>query len=271
MTLTLQYHGDTQIPVEIDGIVPDRLRELSLAQIEQLDIFHGNEKLVLGDFFKVSGDPADERLEMAGELAGVHLIGAKMTSGEIHVAGNAGRHVGAEMTGGTIHVDGDAGDWVGGEMHGGLIQVKGRAGHLIGAAYRGSPKGMRGGTILIHGKAGNEIGHTMRRGLIAIGGDAGDLAGSNMIAGSVLLFGNSGIRHGAGMRRGTIGLFGEESPRLLPTFRHACRCQPTVLKLLFKQLVAWGFPLPERLSDAAFDLYSGDHLAYGKGEILMVA
>jgi formylmethanofuran dehydrogenase subunit C len=271
MTLTLQYRGETNIPVEIDGIVPDRLRELSLAEIERLEIFHGNEKPRLGDFFQVSGDPTDERLELTGELAGVHWIGTRMVSGEIHVAGTAGRHLGSEMAGGTIHVEGDAGDWVGGEMHGGFIQIKGRAGHLIGAAYRGSATGMTGGTILIHGKAGNEIGHTMRRGLIAIGAESGDLAGFNMLAGSVLLFGNSGIRPGAGMRRGTIGLFGEERTKLLPTFRHACCYQPTVLKLLFQQLAAWKFPLPDRVLDAAFDLYSGDHLAYGKGEILMVA
>ena len=53
---------------------------------------------------------------------GVHYIGYGMKQWDIHVHGNAGRHVGGEMSGGRIEVDGNAGDWLGGEMHGGLIQ-----------------------------------------------------------------------------------------------------------------------------------------------------
>ena len=114
-------------------------------RFERFEIFHGNRKLPLAEFFDVSGDPADARFEFEGNLAGVHWIGAQMSDGEIHVRGNAGRHVGSEMTGGVIHVHGNASDWVGGEMHGGLIHVHGNAGHLIGSAYRGSKVGMTGG------------------------------------------------------------------------------------------------------------------------------
>ena len=130
MSLTLRYHAKTSVPVEIEGVVPDRLRDKSLAEIERLAIFHGNRKLALAELFSVSGDPADGRIDLEGDLAGVHFIGYGMKRGEIHVHGNAGRHVGGEMTGGRIKVDGNAGDWVGGEMHGGLIHVAGNAGHL---------------------------------------------------------------------------------------------------------------------------------------------
>jgi formylmethanofuran dehydrogenase subunit C len=271
MALSLAYHADTTLPVEVEGITPDVTANKSAAEIGRLLIYRGNEQLALGELFSVSGDASDGVLRWAGNLAGVHWIGAKMTRGQIHVAGPAGRHVGSEMEGGEIFVDGDAGDWAGGEMHGGLLRIHGHAGHLVGAAYRGSPRGMTGGTILIHGNAGNEIGHTMRRGLIAIAGQAGDLAGFNMLAGSVLLFGASGIRHGAGMRRGTIGLFGDPRPELLSSFRYACRYRPDFLALMFVHLRHHGFPVAEALAQAEFELFHGDLLEGGRGEILVKA
>ena len=242
MSLTLSYHAKTSVPVEIEGVIPDRLRDKSLAEIERLEVFHGNRKLPLAELFRVSGDPADGRIDFEGDLAGVHFIGYGMSDGEIHVHGNAGRHVGGEMTGGRIEVEGNAGDWVGGEMHGGLIQVKGSAGHLIGAAYRGSRQGMTDGTILIGGDVGDEIGSAMRRGILAVGGSCGDAAGFSMIAGSILVFGKCGIRTGAGMRRGTIGLFGPEPPKLLPTFRLAGRYRPLFLRLFLPRAGSPRFP-----------------------------
>src|ERR1043165_5757517 len=113
MPLVLQYKAQTAVPVEIEGVVPNAVADKSLAEIERLEIFHGNQKLPLAEFFAVSGDPSDGCLELSGNLAGVHWIGAGMTGGSIHVDGNAGRHVGSEMTGGAIHVEGSAGDWVG--------------------------------------------------------------------------------------------------------------------------------------------------------------
>lgn len=268
MALTLHYKTTSSVPVEVEGITPDVVRDLTVAEIERLDVFQGNRKAAVADFFEVSGDASDGEMTWEGDLAGVHWIGAKMREGKIHIRGNGGRHIGSEMKGGEIIVDGDAGDWVGGEMKGGLIHVHGRAGHLVGAAYRGSARGMTGGTILIDGDAGNEIGHTMRRGLLAVGGDAGDLAGFNMLAGSIFLFGNAGIRHGAGMRRGTIGFFGEEVPPLLPSFRRACRYRPQVLSLIFAQLRKTGFPLRDDITTQV-DLYNGDLIEGGRGEILV--
>jgi formylmethanofuran dehydrogenase subunit C len=266
MPLELRYQADTSIPVEIEGLTPEAVRDKSLDEIRRWEIFHGNRKLPLGEMFTVEGDPSDLSWEMHGNLAGVHWIGAQMREGSIHVHGPAGRHVGSEMRGGRIEVDGDAGDWVGGEMHGGVIYVHGWAGHLVGAAYRGSRKGMTGGTILIEGDAGNEIGHTMRRGLIAIGGAAGDMIAFNMLAGTVLVFGEAGIRPGAGMRRGTVGLFGPTKPQLLPTFRYACRYEPVVLSLLHGILAQHGFAHEDVRT---VDLYNGDLLDGGRGEVLL--
>lgn len=271
MPLRLEYRGQTNVPLEVEGITPNQTRALTLADIEKLPIFHGNQKALLADFFSLSGDPSDGSMEWEGDLSGVHWMGAKMTEGYVRILGPAGRHVGSEMSGGEIHAEKDVGDWVGGEMHGGLIHVRGRAGHLAGAAYRGSARGMTGGSILIQGDVGNEIGHSMRRGLLAIGGNAGDLAGFNMLAGTILIFGESGIRHGAGMKRGTIAFLGTKPPTLLPTFRRACRYRPEALQLVLRFLERHGFPVDERLFDGEVDLYNGDMIAGGRGEILLRA
>ena len=268
MALRLVYRAETAVPVEVEGLTPDWAADKSLAEIERFEIFHGNQKLPLAEMFSVTGDASDRQFEFEGNLAGVHWIGAHMASGVVRVHGPAGRHVGSDMHGGEIVVEGNANGWVGAEMHKGFIHIKGNAGHLVGAAYRGSVKGMTGGTIFVDGNAGNEIGLTMRRGLIAIGGSAGDVLGFNMIAGTVLVFGECGIRPGAGMRRGTLGILGPNPPQLLPSFRYGCTYQPQVMPLILRTLQNKGFVVDESLYSAEFDLYHGDLVSVGRGEIL---
>ena len=270
MPLELELTGSTSVPLEVEALTPDAVRQLELAAIERLEVFEGNNKACVGDFFRVKGSPEDGHIEFMGDLSGVHWIGTKMQSGQITVHGNAGRHVGSEMAGGRIDVLGDASDWVGGEMKSGTIHVRGRAGHLVGAAYRGSATGMRGGTILVNGDAGNEVGHTMRRGMIAVGGSVGDLVGFNMLAGTILVGGEAGIRHGAGMHRGTLIFLAENGPDLLPTFTHGGKQQPLVMTMLRKELEKFDFGPASRLSEE-FDLYHGDQLEGGRGEILIRA
>ena len=267
--LSLRYKADTSIPVEVEGLTPSAVRAMSREEIQRFEIFHGNRRVPLGEFFDVTGDPGDARLEFEGNLEGVHWIGAQMSEGEIHVRGPAGRHVGSEMTGGALHVHGNAGDWVGGEMHGGLIHIHGNAGHLVGSAYRGSAKGMTGGTILVDGSVGNEVGLTLRRGLLAIGGACGDFVGANMIAGTVLVFGACGNRPAAGMRRGTVGLLGGDAPNLLVTFRKSCVCKPPYLRLILRNLQSAGFSVPSECWDATYGVYHGDRVTVGRGEILI--
>ena len=86
---------------------------------------------------------------------------------------------------------------------------------------------------------------------------------------TVLVFGETGIRHGAGMKRGTIGLFAGGTPDMLPTFRYACTCRPTFLRLYLRHLAALGFAVPEGCLDAAYRRYCGDFLEMAKGEILV--
>ncbi|MFP6765103.1 MAG: formylmethanofuran dehydrogenase subunit C [Planctomycetaceae bacterium] len=272
MSLTIRIRQQTSIPVEVDSLRMDVVREQSADEVKATLIQYGNKQLPLGEFFDVQGSAGDEHLVWEGDCSHVKLIGSELASGEIRVEGNAGMHLGAEMTGGEITVTGDVADWAGAEMHGGLIQIHGNAGHLPGAVYRGGFKGMTGGEILIHGHAGNEIGHGMRRGLIAVGGRSGDAPGVNMIAGSIFLFGNSGIRPGAGMKRGSIVFFGREAaPAMLPTFRSGGRCEPVFLRTYLQHLKSRGFPVPEGVLEAGYDRYNGDFLETGKGEILIRA
>jgi formylmethanofuran dehydrogenase subunit C len=268
MALSLTYRGETSVPVEIEGFTPDWACDKALPEIERFEIFHGNRKIPLAEMFAVAGDPSDRHFEFHGNLSGVHWIGAHMQSGRIDIHGSAGRHVGSELRGGEIHVYGNAGGWAGAEMHGGFIHVHGHADHLAGAAYRGSRKGMTGGTLLIDGNAGNEIGLSMRRGLIAIGGNAGDMLGFNFIAGTVLVFGECGIRPGAGMRRGTLGLLGSTRPELLPSFRYGATFHPVIVRLLLKEVQRRGLTFDESLLHADYDLFHGDLVALGKGEVL---
>ena len=267
MSLILTYNADTTVPVEIEGFTPAWARDRSLDEIRRFEVYHGNRRTPLGELFNIDGSAADLQFDFHGDLSGVHWIGAHMREGEILVHGSAGRHIGSEMVGGKISVEGDVGGWAGAEMHGGLIHISGSAEHLVGAAYRGSAKGMTGGTILVEGNVGNEVGLTMRRGLIAVGGNAGDLLGFNMIAGTVLVFGGCGIRVGAGMRRGTLGLLGPNPPAMLPSFRHACCIRPPALPLLLGELRSNGFPVDQFQVAEECDVYNGDLVALGKGEI----
>jgi len=271
MPLLLSLREPTSIPIEVDDVRVQTVRELSVDQIRALPVQYGNKRPTLGEFFDVSGSSSeDDEIIWEGDCAKVKLIGSNMTTGRMIVRGNAGMHLGAEMTGGEIICEGNAGDWVGAEMHGGRIQVQGSAGHLVGSVYRGGRRGMTGGEILIQGSAGNEIGHTMRRGLIAIGGRSGDAPGFNMIAGSIFLFGECGMRPGAGMRRGTIGFFSStEAPRMLPTFRKASTYEPLYLQIYLRTLRAAGFEFPAECLTSRYLRYRGDQLDGGRGEILI--
>jgi formylmethanofuran dehydrogenase subunit C len=268
MALELTLRAPSSLPIEVEGLLPEAVREKTLAEIERWPIFCGNEQVPLAELFHARGAADDCRISFQGDMSRVHWIGAHLAAGAIHIAGSAGRHVGSQMTGGEITVEGDASDSLGAEMHGGLIRVSGRTGKRVGAAYLGSPRGMTGGLILVGGDAGDEVAHTMRRGLIAIGGTVGDFAAINMIAGSVLVWGGCGIRPAAGMQRGTLAVLGGQ-PTLLPTFRAAGPCQPVFLRVYLRELTRLGFPLPDELASATYELFHGDMLTGGRGEILL--
>jgi formylmethanofuran dehydrogenase subunit C len=153
-------------------------------------------------------------------------------------------------------------------MRGGLIHVRGDASHLVGGAYRGSAKGMRGGTILVEGNAGNEVGLSMQKGVIAIGGQAGDFLGFNMKDGTIIVLENTGRRAGAGMHGGTIAILGQTPPQVLSSFRFDRTTQPEKLLPLLRDLHTHGLPWDHSLIPTQLDVYVGDLVEDGAGELL---
>ncbi|MDB5306641.1 MAG: formylmethanofuran dehydrogenase subunit [Gemmataceae bacterium] len=265
--LTLTLRDASPIPLELDGVTPDRVSSLTPLGVAKLPVFHGNRKEEIGQFFDVTGDPSQGWIQFAGDTTNVKSIGAGMTSGTVSVEGHAGPHAGAGMTGGHLIVDGGTGDWLGAEMGGGFIEVRGDAGNQVGAAYRGSRKGMTGGVILCRGAAGGEAGLLMRGGLIVVEQGCGEFAGASMIAGSIFVFGKTGDRLGAGMKRGTIFAGGVDE--LPPSFRYSCEYRPTFLPLYLRPLKAVMAAVPDPSVGGPVSCYRGDLLHGGRGEILI--
>ncbi|MGM0498752.1 MAG: formylmethanofuran dehydrogenase subunit C [Bacillota bacterium] len=256
-----------KIPVEVENIRADLIKDMSFSELENLEIRAGKEIYKLKDFFEIEGEPAED-IEIVGDLSNFKYLGAEMNSGTIKVKGNVGMHLGSEMSGGQIEIEGNAGDWLGAEMTGGMITVAGDAGNYIGAAFRGDKLGMNRGLIYIGGNAGNFTANKMRRGEIIINGDCGDLLGAQMIAGSVYVFGKCGKRVGAGMKRGTIVVFNEIE--LLPTFSYNISYSPNFLNIAFRHLENdYGIKIPDQAFNSEYKRYSGDKTELGKGEILI--
>lgn len=266
MSIKLTLHAALEVPLEAEVINPDKLANLSEAEVVALTLQHGNQKVALGDFFKVEGT-ANGEVYVEGDLSRVKLIGSGMTGGRLVINGDAGMHTGASMSGGEIVVEGNAGDWAGAEMQGGRLIIKGNAGHLVGSGYRGSPVGMQGGEIIVHGNAGNEVGGAMRRGFIAIGGDSGDFTGVNMLAGSIIVLGKLGWRTGAGMVRGSI--ISMHHAEMLPTFNYACTYHPTFLRLYLLYLRSLDLPVEDAQIAGRYRRWSGDLVRLNRGEILL--
>jgi formylmethanofuran dehydrogenase subunit C len=208
-------------PLDVGAISPDNFADKSLEEIKSLDVWEGNHKARLGDFFEVEGEIAlnveNLTVLLHGNGSKFRKLGRAMSSGKILVDGSAGLYLGEEMSGGTITVNGEAGSWCGTLMKGGLIEVKGNVGDYVGASYRGSTEGMKGGTIIIYGNAGNDVGSWVQDGLIKIFGDVGQFAGVHLQNGTIYILGKSEGRVGAQMKNGKIIILGSV-PAILPSF-----------------------------------------------------
>jgi len=127
MSLELTHLGETSLPIDLDGVLPELLCESTFAEIEKTPIRLGNRSVALAELFRLSGKPG-MRLELSGDLTNVHGIGGGVSAGEIHVRGDVGRLAGQGMSGGKLHIGGNADDGLGRQMAGGQICVSGNAG-----------------------------------------------------------------------------------------------------------------------------------------------
>jgi formylmethanofuran dehydrogenase subunit C len=266
LSLTLKIA--TSIPLDLGGIVPDRLAPLSVREIEKISLWHGNRQQLMGELFNVNGNAVDGALKFVGDFRVAVNMGAGMKSGSLTVQGNAGDNIGLGMWDGEIEIFGDAGDNLGAEMRGGVIRIRGSARTNVGGALPGSIRGMTGGTILIDGNAEDFVGYRMRRGLIAIRGSVGRFLGHTMFAGSLVVSG-CGQHPGSEMSRGTICLSGGSRPELTPSFRYACTSQAPVLGMLGRQLQSLGFENDVWRANRQWQQFNGDFLTSGRGEIFV--
>lgn len=269
--ITLQRHYETTIPIEVEGILPDRLAGLSEAEIDALPVWLGREQIQLADLFRVRIESGDDlTLRWTGSLTNVHWIGAGLKTGNLEIDSPAGRHVGSQMIAGSIIVRGSVGDFAGTEMRGGLLKINGDAGNHLGGCYPGSRLGMNGGEIVVGGNAGQGVGEWMRRGLIAVAGSVDRLCGWNMLAGSIIVGGHCGGECGSGMIRGTIVQLGSKPAPLTPTFVAGGVYQGGALSLLAKRLNELGFDDYTSLLNDPFQMFHGDQLCGGRGELFVV-
>jgi formylmethanofuran dehydrogenase subunit C len=261
--------ADGPLSIEFDGIVPDRIAELSLSTISRLPIRADGRPCPLGDLFQVEGDAADGQIQCVGDFSRVHRVAAAMTAGRMLVRGSVGRHSGEAMSGGSLTVTGSAGDWLAAGMTGGEVLVTGDAGDNAAAALPGEDAGVRAGVIVINGNAGCLAGSRMRRGLLGIGGSCGEGAAFELRAGTVLVAGAVGRRPGMGMRRGSLVAL-SAAPEVPPTFSRGSAWSPSFIPLLVGRLQRAGFrPVagPPAPCGGVWQQWHGDLLTGGRGEI----
>ena len=107
----------------------------------------------------------------------------------------------------------------------------------------------------------------MKRGTIAIGGPVRESAGLQMKGGTLVLRKGAELRTGAWMSRGTI--ISLAPIQILPTFSYAATYNPTFVRLYARYLALLGFTIPCEEQDGAYQRYTGDAAAPGKGELLV--
>ena len=255
-----------EAPIDLDGLDPARLAELSETDIAALPVLAGRQRARLGDFFTVSGERST-RVRIEGSTRLIDGVGAGMTGGELDVIGDAGAMAGAGMRGGTLLVHGSAGDAAGLAMSGGVLRIDRDAGNRLGAAVPGAAKGMTGGEIVVGGAAGDEAGARMRRGLVVVAGSVARDAGRAMIAGSLVVLGSCGDGPGRASKRGSIVVCGAVT--VPPTYRYTCTYHPPHVRLTLRYLVRrYNLAVENSVIDSPFKRYCGDGDDPGKGEIL---
>jgi formylmethanofuran dehydrogenase subunit C len=264
----LQLRQAPALRVDLRGITPAALANLSVAEVEQLQVGHGRSTQPLADFFRIEV-AAGEALVIEGDLARFDRIGWQMAGGQLRVEGNVGDYAGAGMSAGELRIVGHAGVLAACEMAGGTLTIDGDAGDFAASTLPGSMDGMRGGTLVVRGSAGDRLADRMRRGTVLVFGDAGDFLASRLVAGTIAVGGTAGAHAGYAMRRGSL-IFagGGDAARLAPTFVPAGAEAPVIWQLLARDLARHGGPFAS-LPGRRIERHLGDRGVGGKGELIV--
>lgn len=262
--LTFTLKTNPKQSVDMSPITPDLLADKPLAEIQATLLQCGNRQIRADSLFEITGSDASNIVIHSSEK--LNYLGAKLSSGNLTIHGDAGAYLGLQMKSGNLTLHGNAAAFAACEMAGGLLHIHGNVGDFLGGALVGNRKGMRGGTVLVTGNAGERVGDQMRRGMILIEGDVGDYCASRMLAGTIGIMGKVGAHLGFGMRRGTLLLFNPVPLAL--TMQDCGNHTLPFLKLMFKSFRT----LPSQfalLENNRVRRFAGDIAVNGKGEILI--
>ncbi|MBP0588492.1 formylmethanofuran dehydrogenase subunit C [Paraburkholderia sp. LEh10] len=269
--ITLRLTHAPALRIDARELLPARLAQLDARDISALALWHGAERINVGDLFAVDieeGKPHVPQLVFEGDMQRFDRLGSRMDAGHILINGNAGDYVGAQMSAGTIVVDGDGGSFAACELSGGRIEIRGNAGDFAGAALPGDMDGMRGGTLVIHGDAGARLGDRMRRGTAIVFGCAGAFVASRMVAGTIAIAGRVGEHPAYGMRRGSLLLLESAWPAT-QRFAENSSDIDVFWRLLVPTLAREGGAFAMLSRAHAPRRLRGDAAVQGKGEILL--
>ena len=258
-------------PIDMTGVLPERLAEGGREALAGLTLLRGRERHRLDALFALEdGGPTGVLILRPGGAV-LDGVGTGMTTGELRVEGECGAYTGSAMRGGALNVVGNCGAFAAAEMSGGRLRIAGDAGDFLGAPLAGGTRGMSGGSLVVMGNAGDRVGERMRRGLIAVHGRVGSLCGARMIAGTIVVGAGCGPDAGQAMRRGSILL--PREPEAVPSgFVDGGMNDWLFLELMRKELIdggAWpsGFPTAGTRARRLI----GDRSAGGIGEVLVLA
>lgn len=271
--MRLRLRHDITVGLDLRGVLPSRLLPMSLEEAAKVTVWEGNQRVQLGELFDVEIETRrEDTLRIIGDLSKVDNVGAGLDGGTLFVQGTVGNHAAQEMREGSLYIHGHVGNNLAEGMKSGFLKVLGNVGDRVGGPLPGENRGMAGGNVFILGSAGSEVGHRMRRGTIAITNDCGDYVGYEMLAGTIFVGGKAGANAGLMMRRGTIILHGNQRRDLMAGFVHACRFKPAMMPLLARDFSRQEVPEVARLiSQQDYDLFHGDAVQMGRGEILLPA
>ncbi len=83
MPLVLRLKARSTIPLEVDAVQLETVREQSTVAAARTLIQYGNTQVPLGDLFDVTGSAADNQIIWEGDCSTVKLIGAGQKEGRI--------------------------------------------------------------------------------------------------------------------------------------------------------------------------------------------
>jgi len=158
--LTFTLKASVTHSIDCRRLTANNLADLSMTEIENLNLLNTKNSPKIGDYFDVSGSDFNH-IVFKNTNEKLNYIGHKMTRGQINIEGDCGDFLGSQMRGGSIICNGNANDRVGDQMRRGLILIDGNAGDYCGSR-------MIAGTIGVFGSVGNYAGFAMKRGTILL-------------------------------------------------------------------------------------------------------